>query len=110
MAVTRAQALLYVVGDASVLGLDPLWRGFLNYVHKNEGWRGEGIPWDPSVPIREDGEEGGYAEEMREMGVRGMEEFVARVREMAGTGGEDEDEVDEEAEAGMEVPVFREEE
>ncbi|KAE9391715.1 RNA helicase [Gymnopus androsaceus JB14] len=34
VAVTRAQALLIVVGNPTVLSLDPLWRGFLNYVHR----------------------------------------------------------------------------
>lgn len=63
-------------------------------------------------PIQEG--EGGYAEQMRELGVRGMEEFARRVREMGagGVGGVDEDdeEVHEEAEAGVEVPFLREEE
>ncbi|QRW00523.1 RNA helicase [Ceratobasidium sp. AG-Ba] len=43
--VTRAQALLIIVGDASVLGLDPLWRSFLTYIHQNGGWKGIPIPW-----------------------------------------------------------------
>lgn len=48
MAVTRAKALLIIVGNPHVLGLDPLWRGFLNYIHANGGWTGSpGIPWDP---------------------------------------------------------------
>ncbi|CAE6520072.1 unnamed protein product [Rhizoctonia solani] len=44
--ITRAQALLIIVGDASVLGLDPLWRSFLAYVHQEGGWKGSPIPWD----------------------------------------------------------------
>ncbi|KAJ1310105.1 hypothetical protein OPQ81_006853 [Rhizoctonia solani] len=47
--VTRAQALLIIVGDASVLGLDPLWRSFLTYVHQEGGWKGGPIPWDGDV-------------------------------------------------------------
>lgn len=43
--VTRAQALLIIVGDASVLGLDPLWRSFLSYIHEEGGWKGIPIPW-----------------------------------------------------------------
>ncbi|KAL0574390.1 hypothetical protein V5O48_007565 [Marasmius crinis-equi] len=63
VAVTRAQALLVVVGDPSVLGLDPLWRKFLNYVHTNGGWTGLPIPWDPSEPVDE---QGGYDRAARE--------------------------------------------
>ena len=44
---TRAQALLIVIGDPDVLGLDPLWRAFLNYIHSNGTWKGLAIPWDP---------------------------------------------------------------
>ncbi|CAE6410220.1 unnamed protein product [Rhizoctonia solani] len=44
--ITRAQALLIIVGDASVLGLDPLWRSFLTYVHQEGGWKGNPIPWE----------------------------------------------------------------
>lgn len=48
VAITRAKALLIIIGDASVLGLDPLWKAFLDYVHTNGGWKGPGIPWDPA--------------------------------------------------------------
>ncbi|KAH7924379.1 P-loop containing nucleoside triphosphate hydrolase protein, partial [Leucogyrophana mollusca] len=45
---TRAQALLVVVGNPLVLGLDPFWRTFLSYVHRGGGWRGTpDIGWDP---------------------------------------------------------------
>ncbi|GAB1517351.1 hypothetical protein RhiTH_000397 [Rhizoctonia solani] len=44
--ITRAQALLIIVGDASVLGLDPLWRSFLSYIHQEGGWKGSPIPWE----------------------------------------------------------------
>ncbi|KIO21468.1 hypothetical protein M407DRAFT_44382, partial [Tulasnella calospora MUT 4182] len=40
VALTRAKALLVVVGNPLILGLDPLWRKFLNYVHRNGGWKG----------------------------------------------------------------------
>ncbi|KAF9228744.1 RNA helicase [Gyrodon lividus] len=45
VAITRAQALLIVIGDPSVLSLDPLWRSFLNYIHKNGGWAGPEPTW-----------------------------------------------------------------
>lgn len=55
MAVTRAQALLIVIGDPTVLGLDPMWRSFLNYVYHAGGWRGDPPPWNPDAPVREAG-------------------------------------------------------
>lgn len=55
---TRAQALLIVIGDPRVLSLDPLWRSFLNYIHNSGGWKGKPIPdWDPLAEVRD----GGYA-------------------------------------------------
>ena len=42
---TRAQALLIVVGDPIILSLDPLWRNFLNYIHSCGGWRGLPKDW-----------------------------------------------------------------
>ncbi|KAG6843566.1 hypothetical protein H0H93_000619, partial [Arthromyces matolae] len=48
--VTRAQALLIIIGDPTVLALDPLWRSFLNYVHTKKGWTGSPITWDPKAP------------------------------------------------------------
>ena len=49
MALTRAQALLIVIGDPAVLGKIPLWRGFLNFVHMRGGHRGKGFDWDPAT-------------------------------------------------------------
>lgn len=31
-----------------ILGLDPLWRKFLNYVYRNGGWKGLEPDWDPN--------------------------------------------------------------
>ncbi len=62
VAVTRAKALLIIVGDPLVLGLDPLWRDYLNTVHAGGGWRGRPIPWDPEEPVDP---EGGYDVELR---------------------------------------------
>lgn len=56
VAVTRAQALLIVIGDPNVLSLDPLWRSFLNYVHLNGGWAGPGPTWDTTETVDENGE------------------------------------------------------
>ena len=43
VAITRARALLIVVGDPDILCLDGVWQGFLAYVKKNGGWRGKGV-------------------------------------------------------------------
>lgn len=43
-AMTRAQALLIVIGDPNVLSLDPVWRSFLNYIYNNGGWTGRPCP------------------------------------------------------------------
>jgi helicase MOV-10 len=43
---TRAQALLIVIGDPAVLSLDPLWRSFLTYIFNNGGWTGPRPDWD----------------------------------------------------------------
>ncbi|KAI9444105.1 P-loop containing nucleoside triphosphate hydrolase protein [Lactarius indigo] len=53
VAITRAQALLIVVGDPEVLGKDELWRTFLNYVCLSEGLTGKALSWNPEedVPV-----------------------------------------------------------
>ncbi|KAI0062690.1 P-loop containing nucleoside triphosphate hydrolase protein [Artomyces pyxidatus] len=97
VAITRAQALLIVVGDPNVLSLDPLWRSFLNYVYLSGGWRGMPISWDPDAPVRE---EGGYDAEFRARGRQDMYDFAARMEALtlsglASTGGlDDVDETD----------------
>ncbi|KAG8954846.1 hypothetical protein FRC04_010329 [Tulasnella sp. 424] len=53
VAMTRAKSILIVVGDPDVLGLDPLWRRFLNQIHANGGWKGMRIPWDPAAEVEE---------------------------------------------------------
>ena len=49
VALTRAQALLIVIGDPAVLGEVPLWRRFLNFVHMRGGHTGKGFDWDPAA-------------------------------------------------------------
>lgn len=52
VAITRAQALLIVVGDPRVLSLDPLWRSFLNYIYNRRGWTGRPKPdWDTESDV-----------------------------------------------------------
>ncbi|KAI0253351.1 P-loop containing nucleoside triphosphate hydrolase protein [Lactifluus subvellereus] len=52
VAITRAQALLIVVGDPEVLGKDELWRTFLNYVYPCGGWTGKMLSWRPQDEVR----------------------------------------------------------
>ncbi|KAF8267995.1 P-loop containing nucleoside triphosphate hydrolase protein [Lactarius quietus] len=52
VAITRAQALLIVVGDPEVLGKDELWRTFLNYAYICGGWRGKKLRWNPEDEVR----------------------------------------------------------
>ncbi|CAK5278886.1 unnamed protein product [Mycena citricolor] len=91
VAVTRAQALLIVIGDPDVLGLDPLWRTFLNYVHGNGGWTGPDISWNPDQPVDE---AGGYDQAVREAALFDMTQFTKRMEDMtvAGVNADDADE------------------
>ncbi|EPQ53711.1 P-loop containing nucleoside triphosphate hydrolase protein [Gloeophyllum trabeum ATCC 11539] len=88
VAVTRAQALLIVIGDPTVLSLDPLWRSFLNYIYLKGGWRGPQPTWDPKAEVRS---EGGYDKEMRELAMSDMNEFAQRLESVAGANAAGED-------------------
>ncbi|KAF9057134.1 RNA helicase [Panaeolus papilionaceus] len=48
VALTRAQALLIVIGNPIVLSLDPLWRAFMNFVFVSGGWKGLKPDWNPA--------------------------------------------------------------
>ena len=45
-AITRAQALLIVIGDPEVLGKYEHWRTFLKYVKSRKGWTGKMHDWE----------------------------------------------------------------
>ncbi|KAF8217659.1 P-loop containing nucleoside triphosphate hydrolase protein [Mycena galopus ATCC 62051] len=83
VAVTRAQALLIVIGDPDVLALDPLWRAFLNYVYLGGGWTGGDISWDPRSPVSE---AGGYDGITRATAERDMNAFTRRMEELTMAG------------------------
>ncbi|KAF9443544.1 RNA helicase [Macrolepiota fuliginosa MF-IS2] len=89
VAITRAQALLIVVGNPTVLSLDPLWRGFMNYVYLRGGWKGRKIDWDPAAPL--DADVPSYDAEMRSQAARDSEEMIARLKAMIVKKHEDED-------------------
>ncbi|KAH8804322.1 RNA helicase [Flagelloscypha sp. PMI_526] len=83
VAVTRAKALLIVIGDPHVLSLDPLWRSFLNYVYLHGGWKVPDIPWDPEEEVDVDNAVGDhYARLKREEGQRDMNEFARLVESL----------------------------
>jgi helicase MOV-10 len=88
VAVTRAKALLLVIGDPAVLSLDPLWRAFLNYIHRNGGWKGQPITWDPSAPVEEDGK---YDQAARHAAEVDMNELSKLLESMALEGVEEAD-------------------
>jgi helicase MOV-10 len=76
VAITRAQAMLIVVGDPTVLSLDPTWRGFLNYVYEKGGWRGKAIGWNPKAPLKD----GGYDWEMQAEAHAQTQEMLQRLK------------------------------
>ncbi|KAJ3980519.1 P-loop containing nucleoside triphosphate hydrolase protein [Lentinula detonsa] len=94
VAITRAQALLYIVGDPSVLSLDPLWRAFLNYIHGNGGWKGPPPTWDTRAPVDDNGK---YDAGVRSAARVDMNEFTRMIEALTLGGvqahedGEDED-------------------
>ncbi|KAH9930517.1 P-loop containing nucleoside triphosphate hydrolase protein [Epithele typhae] len=95
VAVTRAKALLVVVGDSSVLSIDPVWRGFLNYIYRRGGWSGDAPGWDTSAAVDASFD---YAAEIREAAATDIDALLARLAEG----------LDIEAEANIERP-FEEE-
>jgi helicase MOV-10 len=72
---TRAQALLIIVGDPTVLSLDPVWRSFLNYVHLSGGWTGKKIDWNP----HEDERGESFLKQREEMAKSQMQELMERL-------------------------------
>ncbi|KAJ7753827.1 RNA helicase [Mycena metata] len=77
VAITRAQALLVVIGNPDILALDPLWRAFLNYIYTRGGWRGKHITWNPDEPVV-----GGYDAEMKRRAEGEAEEMITRLKSL----------------------------
>jgi helicase MOV-10 len=78
VAITRAQALLIVIGDPEVLGEDKLWRTFLNYIKSRKGWTGKMHSWKTEEIINLPG----YEVIPRKGGVVHGEEFLGGKSEM----------------------------
>ncbi|KAF5356526.1 hypothetical protein D9758_008260 [Tetrapyrgos nigripes] len=101
VAVTRAQSLLFIVGDPSVLSLDPLWRSFLNYIHLNGGWTGPGPTWDTSEQVNEGG---GYDSAVRESALEDMNEFTRMMENMTMDGVKEDADADEDVDGNVDRP------
>ncbi|KAJ7841089.1 P-loop containing nucleoside triphosphate hydrolase protein [Mycena olivaceomarginata] len=86
VAITRAQALLIVIGNPDILALDPLWRAFLNYVHSRGGWRGTSIGWNL--------DDAGYEGEMKRKAEGDAEETMERLKSLIASKNEEGSELD----------------
>lgn len=113
VAITRAQALMIIIGNPTVLSLDPLWRTLLNYIHGGGGWRGKRIDWDPEESVLP----GGYDQQRREQAQGEAEDMLARLRafivdntENLALADENTDGTDSDGEGYMDNGVWREEE
>ena len=110
VALTRAQALLIVIGNPVVLSLDPIWREFLDYVHIRGGWRGKQIDWDPEEPVLDTAD---FEAARRTKVEAEMEDTITRLRAMILEKHEEDglifeaDDEDEDA-AAFERPILRE--
>ena len=111
---TRAKALLVIVGDPAVLSLDPIWRGFLNYIYENNGWNGPPPSWDTTEAVDERKR---YDQAVRDTAENSMMEFVDLLKSLGmddasaglnGEGQEGEDEIYEDAVDIFEQPAMEE--
>jgi helicase MOV-10 len=80
VAITRARALLIVIGNPQILSLDPLWRSFLNYIHTNGGWRGREVNWNPTETVRPGTQS--FDGEVSKRVAQQQEEMMNRIREL----------------------------
>lgn len=75
VAITRARALLIVIGDPVILSLDPIWRQFLSYIYIHGGWKGEEIDWDPRAEVTEND----FTDEKRASASEEVRQFIGRM-------------------------------
>lgn len=78
MALTRAQALLIVIGNPVILALDPLWRAFLNFVYTQGGWTGSRPTWNWEDEV--DFTNASYDTTLQERALGAGEEMMARLK------------------------------
>ncbi|KAJ2936839.1 hypothetical protein H1R20_g242, partial [Candolleomyces eurysporus] len=112
VAITRAQALLIVIGNPVVLSLDPLWRQFMNYIYCKGGWRGKQIDWDPYELLAPgpDGTMPDLAARRRTQAEEEMEENIARIKSLILQTHEDDDfnfDLEEDEDAAEETDAAR---
>jgi len=81
--------MLIVIGNPILLSLDPLWRGFMNYIYLRGGWKGKKIDWDPNALIDE--KLGSYDAQKRLKVQRDNEEMIVRLQAMIARKYTDED-------------------
>ena len=115
MAITRAQALLIVIGNPIVLSLDPLWRSFLNFIHSRGGWRGKKIDWDPTDDVGGNLAGSTFEERRRTQAEQEMQDTIQRLKALIVQRHADSDvefdleDDDDDNEAGaFERPILRE--
>ena len=77
VAITRAQALLIVIGDPEVLGKYEHWRSFLRFIKLRKGWTGKMHDWESEEVIPPPG----YEISPRNGGVVYGEEFIGEKSE-----------------------------
>ena len=82
VALTRAKALMIIVGNPNLLKLDPHWNRFIQYVFTNGGFKGS-IPFEPWT-----GQQG-------DDGLKMLQEKMIRLGIYNGNDAEDDDEVEE---------------
>lgn len=85
VAITRAQSLLIVVGNPQTLALDPMWRGWLDFVREKGGCCGRELDWgvnetfgegyDVQTRTRAEGEAREMIERMRAQHLSNLEPF-----------------------------------
>lgn len=78
VAITRAQALLVVIGDPVVLSLDPLWRSFVNYISIKGGCTGKRIDWDPLEDVDRNEH---YDSRRRTEALAALDDLISRTKE-----------------------------
>jgi len=113
VAVTRAKALLIVIGDPVVLSLDSLWRQFMEYVRDNGGWKGTEM--DIESKDGDDGDDdnaggGKYARIRRQRAETKLERLIERWSAIGnnpleeGGGEDDNNEEDDQGFTAADVP------
>lgn len=68
--------MLIIIGDPTVISLDPLWRTFLNHIYNNKAWKGDPPTWNTKAKVRL---MGGYDQQVVEETVNDMNDFTKKM-------------------------------